>query len=141
MRHLHRNIFDLYLLYLIEKNLFLNKINCFARFWILRGRIECLKSKADIAHQSYWKMSAASESRDSCTREISSTRRSSRVQKNENYLSAEQCRLTVSTGRPNSHPHYSLTAGMRSVHTRLPIHGVFRAASLRSRLRESPNIV
>lgn len=49
----------------------------------------------------------------------------SRVQKNENYLSAEQCRLTVSTSRPNDDPHYSLTAGMRSVHTRLPIHVAF----------------
>lgn len=48
-----------------------------------------------------------------------------RVQKNENYLSAEQCRLTVSTARPNDDPHYSLTAGMRSVHTRLAIHVAF----------------
>lgn len=78
--------------------------------------------------QSYRKMFAARELRDSCTRGISWTQRSSRVQKNENYLSAEQCRLTVSNGRPNGDPHYSLTAGMRSVHTRLPIHAVFRAA-------------
>lgn len=49
----------------------------------------------------------------------------SRVQKNENYLSAEQCRLTVSTARPNDDPHYSLTAGMRSVHTGLAIHVAF----------------
>lgn len=40
-------------------------------------------------------MFAARKSRGSCIREISPTRRSSRVQKNENYLSAEQCRLTV----------------------------------------------
>lgn len=49
----------------------------------------------------------------------------SRVQKNENYLSAEQCRLTVSTARPNDDPHYSLTTGMRSVHTWLAIHVAF----------------